>query len=283
MKRKTLIYVLAAFVTLTTAYQFYLKDVAIAFLSKKTRFTNDNPLGQYMIEILEKTGFSNSYEQVTPMRADYILALYQLMLDIHNIMKAADIPYWVDGGTLLGAIRHKGLIPWDDDLDIQIHEGDSRRFNQLVVPTLKHLGYDFANGKIVTTSHIFKTQVEENPPSCDVFLAKNIDGRLDINWPHAIEVKDLSPLKLYEFGSFQVYGPQNPYPYLYALYGKNCLKQAYRGFDHLSKEMGKNSSYSTFAIHEERMKPGMPLGPLQDNSKKIKEFLKNKAAPHKVG
>ena len=44
--------------------------------------------------------------------------LYEIMDYVDKIFSHYKIPYWLCGGSLLGACRHKGIIPWDDDLDI---------------------------------------------------------------------------------------------------------------------------------------------------------------------
>lgn len=48
--------------------------------------------------------------------------LLKLVLEIDRICKKYDIQYFIDYGTVLGAIRHEGFIPWDDDLDIMLTE-----------------------------------------------------------------------------------------------------------------------------------------------------------------
>ena len=51
-----------------------------------------------------------------------------IMDDIHQFCEQKGIRYSLAGGTLIGAFRHKGYIPWDDDIDIYLMRADYERF-----------------------------------------------------------------------------------------------------------------------------------------------------------
>lgn len=57
--------------------------------------------------------------------------LLEMFLDIKRVCDSNDIKYMVSGGTLLGAIRHGGFIPWDDDIDIMMVREEYEKFRSV--------------------------------------------------------------------------------------------------------------------------------------------------------
>lgn len=60
--------------------------------------------------------------------AEHQRALYALLCEFDRVCGVLEIPYFLFAGTLLGAVRHEGFIPWDDDLDVAMRRVDYDRF-----------------------------------------------------------------------------------------------------------------------------------------------------------
>lgn len=71
----------------------------------------------------EREGF-----YIAPMMKKAWAAQIEVMEDIRALCKKHNIKFFADYGTLLGAIRHKGFIPWDDDMDLAMIRVDYNKF-----------------------------------------------------------------------------------------------------------------------------------------------------------
>ena len=66
--------------------------------------------------------------------------LYQILAEIDRVCKRHDIPYFIQGGSAIGAFYNKGIVPWDDDVDVGMTRENYNRFLE-VAP--KELGAEY--------------------------------------------------------------------------------------------------------------------------------------------
>lgn len=79
-----------------------------------------------------------------------------IMDDIHRVCVKNNLKYYMIGGTALGAVRHKGFIPWDVDIDIAMPREDYEKFIEIANNELdpKHECQTYKNQKHFTSPHI---------------------------------------------------------------------------------------------------------------------------------
>jgi phosphorylcholine metabolism protein LicD len=153
------------------------------------------------------------------------------MLNVfHNICCKLNINYWCLGGTLIGAVRHSGFIPWDGDIDVAMVLDDYLKLEKQIQEELPSTMYFFGKSlkglaKIRDlyssyTKYSDKNDDKHHGLQLDIFIFNTIetDGLKHVEsvekWlaktkQNLYKYDDIFPLKTTKFDDFDVFIPNN--------------------------------------------------------------------------
>jgi hypothetical protein len=226
--------------------------------------------------------------------------LYKIMYDFDNFCREHNLQYWVEGGTLMGALRHGGIIPWDDDVDVQMLMDDYRRLKKMKKELKQHnlvIHYEKTYGNLMKICYADGKPLGKDKswsfPFIDVFsmrVSRNKEYYQYSNplWRELsgskIYAADVFPLKRIKFCGTKVYAPRNGVKYLKENYGKNVMKEAYfQGFHSGIYGPGERAMIGTYfkLKHFSPAKPCYKPKPKRKSSRKPRRKVSRKKSRKK--
>lgn len=107
-----------------------------------------------------------------------------LLSIVDKVLSQNKIDYWLDRGTLLGAVRHGGFIPWDDDMDIAMMRDDYERAYPVLVSSLEPYGIQVGeySGRIGIGYHHRNTGIWIDVFPCEWVIETVFDAERNSSW-----------------------------------------------------------------------------------------------------
>lgn len=179
---------------------------------------------------------------------DYILSpddsfsLYKILYRVIKIFEKNNILYWTSGGTFLGAIRCKGIIKWDDDLDLCVLLEDREKIIN-IIKYEKDLIFD--NFSTAVNKIRYKKSAW---PFVDIFFMQKEINSGQIIYKCALKKerelfekeeyleREIQPLKKTKFGAFEIAIPNEYERYFLTNYGKNWNIEGVIHYDHKNEK-----------------------------------------------
>ncbi len=113
------------------------KYLSLAWIWLEIKKSYYNAIERFHIWERNKRFDYSFIELDTPTRRKMQLLIMKMYVEFERICRELNLRYYVAGGTLLGAVRHKGFIPWDDDLDVVMPRKDYDTFLKCAPALLK--------------------------------------------------------------------------------------------------------------------------------------------------
>ena len=220
----------------------------------------------------EKSSCAKEMFDLATESPEVSLRLYQLMKDVDMVFRKHNIEYWADGGTILGAVRHGGIIPYDDDLDIEIDSKDIVRLEPVLID-LEKLGYKISKNRTDWVQVFSYDKCSNRENHIDILSITfngqhatftNNDAVKLFGMKRTFNKSEIFPIKQYKFGDIFISGPSEPISYLEGYYSKDVLQKGCIWPKHSNPSIKQGRCLN---LEGEMLEPLKPTGPLIDNSK----------------